>query len=228
MYRWYWGDGTANNTRAGYDNGRNLSHTYASAGTYTLIVTVTNKAGSARVEKDITVLGNLFVFLNNFYYVVTFHSDPLYSVTINGPKHFAAYTTVTYSCVVQSLNGTEYYTPVTYQWSFSDGYVASGTSVSRHYTQAASLIITCTATNPISVKSNSTQVLVVESKYQSSLLKTSIHTDCSITQDSNTGVLGFLSLQNHQKDRPSFLQMVLVKYRNPKPFCWKFLNFLFN
>ena len=62
-YRWYWGDGTPNITRIGFDNDRNQSHTYTNAGAYSLIVTVSNVAGAERIEKDITVLGNLCVYL---------------------------------------------------------------------------------------------------------------------------------------------------------------------
>jgi len=60
------GDGSANTAVIGYVNGHHQSHTYATAGRYTLIVIVNNTAGTARIEKDITVLGNLLVSLNSF------------------------------------------------------------------------------------------------------------------------------------------------------------------
>jgi len=154
----------------GYYSGHNQSHTYATAGSYILTVTVTNKAGTGRVNKDITVLGNVLenTPYSGFYFVHTFHSDPLHSVTINGPKYFPAYTTVTFSCDVQSQNGTDFYTPVTYQWSFTVGsstFTAVSASVSHHFSQPGHLTITCAATNPISAISNSVQVLIVDCKY---------------------------------------------------------------
>jgi len=48
-YKWYWGDGTTAMTKT-------ASHTYATAGTYTLQLTVTdNQGGAAKTKKTITV-----------------------------------------------------------------------------------------------------------------------------------------------------------------------------
>ena len=121
-------------------------------------------AGAERVEKDITVLGNLCVCtFSGFYQPV--YSDPLLSVTINGPTKFPAYTRATFSCDVQSQSGTQYYTPVTYQWTFTDNFSATGASVSRQFNRPSCLTVTCTATNPINVKSYRTQILVADCKY---------------------------------------------------------------
>jgi len=117
------------------------------------------------VEKDITVLGNLRACIFSGYYQ-RIYSDPLLSVTINGPRKFPAYTRATFSCDVQSQSGTQYYTPVIYQWTFTDSFSATGARVSRQFSQPGRVTVTCTASNPISVKSNQTQFLVVDCKYQ--------------------------------------------------------------
>ena len=93
------------------------------------------------------------------------YSDPLLSVTINGPRHFPAYTQATFSCDVQSQSGTQYYTPVTYQWTFSDSFSATSVSVSRQFNRPNRLTVTCTATNLINVKCNQAQILVADCKY---------------------------------------------------------------
>ena len=95
------------------------------------------------------------------------YSDPLLSVTISGPRKFPAYTRATFSCDVQSQSGTQYYTPVTYQWTFADSFSTTGASVSHQFNHPGRVTVTCTASNPISVKANQTQLLIADCKYYS-------------------------------------------------------------
>jgi PKD repeat protein len=99
-YSWNWGDGTALST------GASPSHTYATPGTYTITLTVTdswNRAG-APVTRQVTM------------------SEPAGNQGPNGSFTFTCTATNT-TCTVNGTGSTdpEGHTPLRYLWSWGDG-----------------------------------------------------------------------------------------------------------
>ena len=64
----------------------------------------------------------------------------------------------------------EYYTPVTYQWTFTDSFTVTDASVNHQCDQLGHATVTCTASNLISRMSNQTQSLIADCKYHSRTL----------------------------------------------------------
>jgi len=118
-YMWFWGDGSSN---AGFEP----THTYATAGSYSLKVIGTSDKGC----KDSLLIGTLVtVFANpvaDFYYTP---DDP------SNLTEFVTFRDSSSSDVVQ------------WDWSTSDGGIYSGTPVFHPFTDSGTYVVTLLATN---------------------------------------------------------------------------------
>ena len=118
-WQWSWGDGTANGTS------QSPSHTYNTAGTYTVVLTATNSVGSGGFSRSnyITVTG-----------------IPAASFTAS-PTSGAAPLSVTFT-------DTSTNTPTSWAWNFGDGTANSTSQNPTHsYTNVGTYTVTLTATN---------------------------------------------------------------------------------
>jgi Tol biopolymer transport system component/PKD repeat protein len=116
-YTWNFGDGTTGSSAA-------LSHTYAAAGTYTVMLTVTDNGGSTGALSQ--------------------------SVTIVNAPPVASFTSAC-SGVTCSFNGSASSDPdgtiTSYSWNFGDGTTGAGVTVSHTYAAASTYTVTLTTTD---------------------------------------------------------------------------------
>lgn len=119
-WAWSFGDG-------GTSALQNPAHTYTSAGTYTVTLTVTNADGSNTISKTgyITVTDTVAAPVASFVGSVTSGTAPF-------TVQFADSTTNT---------------PTSWAWSFGDGATSTDQNPSHTYTSAGSYTVTLTATN---------------------------------------------------------------------------------
>ncbi|WP_321504966.1 PKD domain-containing protein [uncultured Methanoregula sp.] len=119
-WAWSFGDGSTSAEQ-------NPSHTYTSAGTYTVTLTATNAAGSNTVTKTgfITVSASSSVPAASFVTTVTSGTVPL---------------------AVQFVD-TSTNSPTAWVWSFGDGSTSSEKNPSHTYTTAGTYTVTLTVTN---------------------------------------------------------------------------------
>ena len=121
-WQWNFGDGTANGTT------KNPSHVYSSAGTYTVILTASNAAGSSTLSKAGYIGVNTPVVIP----VAGFTGSPTSS---DSP--------LTVQFTDSSSNG-----PTSWAWNFGDGTANSTTENPSHqYTSVGTFTVTMTATN---------------------------------------------------------------------------------
>jgi PKD repeat protein len=120
-YAWNFGDGTT-------ATGATASHTYASAGSYTVALTVTDNGGAT---------GS------------TANSVTVSAAPPNQPP-VAAFTSTT-SGLTASVNGSSSSDPdgtiASYAWTFGDGGTATGAAASHTYTAAGTYTVTLTVTD---------------------------------------------------------------------------------
>jgi len=119
-WAWSFGDGSTSAEQ-------NPSHTYTSAGTYTVTLTATNAGGSDTVTKT------------GFITVSTSSSEPVASFV-------PAVTSGTIPLAVQFVD-TSTNSPTSWVWSFGDGGTSSEKNPSHTYTTAGTYTVTLTVTN---------------------------------------------------------------------------------
>ena len=133
-YSWDFGDGSSPGT------GTTPSHTYATPGAYTVVLTVTDQDGyTAQISHSV---------------VVDSPPIPAFSVSA-GPRAGAP----------ASFNGSASNEPggsiVSYQWSLGDGAAATGASVSHTFASAGSFPVTLTVTDAKGRTASATQTVSV-------------------------------------------------------------------
>ena len=119
-WSWDFGDGSTSTTK-------NPSHTYSSAGTYTVKLTATNSAGSNTLQRAGYITAPSAVIA------------PVASFT-GSPTSGAAPLTVTFTD--RSTN-----TPTSWSWSFGDGSSSTEKNPSHAYSSAGTYTVILTATN---------------------------------------------------------------------------------
>jgi PKD repeat protein/lysophospholipase L1-like esterase len=131
-YQWKWGDGTANGTAA------NPTHTFNAAGTYTVILTVSNSAGSNSTTKIITVLP-LPVY-------------PTAAFTAN--KTSSDYAPL---CVQFTFTGAN---ATSYLWDFGDDETSTAQNPVHLYTENGTYTVTLSVTNTNGTRTTTTRIQV--------------------------------------------------------------------
>jgi PKD repeat protein len=114
---WDFGDGTV---RTGSTN---TSHTYADSGTYTVILTATNAAGTDVATKAMTI-----------------HGPPTADFTTSSPDWLGQMTYFTNTTISEE--------PITYAWDFGDGATSTQESLTHAYGSPGIHTVTLTSTNP--------------------------------------------------------------------------------
>ena len=114
-YSWAFGDGNT-------DNGQATNHAYATAGTYTITLTINDGVNSVNVVKDVTI-NSLPPLAGDFTITQTSSTD--LNVTVSAT----------------ASGGTGNYT---YSWNFGDGNSNSGQSANNTYAVAGTYTITLT------------------------------------------------------------------------------------
>ena len=157
-YVWSWGDGSKSVTTGTITH----NHTYSQPGTYDILVTATEGDETfSSIQKSILVSGNKRTSEIHLY-VIIFFSDKISRLIISTSSSLVAGVTVTFTARVELQYGTTYFTPVTYQWSYSDG----GDSGPIHvFNEPGTYQVNCTAMNYVRSFSNSTSVTVREGTY---------------------------------------------------------------
>jgi PKD repeat protein len=115
---WSFGDGSTSTVQA-------PSHTYVSAGTYTVTMTATNSAGSD-------------TYTENGYITVTL-SPPVASYTVNGTSGVVPFTV--------QFTDTSTNSPTTWYWKFGDGGTTTVQNPEYTYDDVGTYTVTLTATN---------------------------------------------------------------------------------
>jgi len=131
-YSWSFGDG-------GTASGSLVSHTFQSAGTYTVILTIKDSAGQiAKSSQTITVNARPSASIS----YSPSNPLPLLSVTFTG----------------SATGGTQ---PYSYSWDFGDGTTASGQTVSHSYLLPGSYVVTLTITDANGQTFTTSQTIIV-------------------------------------------------------------------
>jgi len=130
-WQWYFGDGTSSTAQ-------NPSHAFASAGSYSVTLTVMNAAGQNSVTKTVTVASASTL-------VASFAYSPA-SPTVGQAVAFTD----------GSIGG-----PTSWSWVFGDGSTSTAQNPSHTYTTAGSKTVTLTASNISGKNSISKTVAVV-------------------------------------------------------------------
>jgi uncharacterized repeat protein (TIGR01451 family) len=133
-YRWNFGDGSYSS----YVAGSTVQHTYAQAGSYTVIVTASNNLNSAAASIPVTIL-----------------DTPVSGLQIlsDAPNLLGQYTTLRASAL-----GSR----VVYRWNPGDGSpLLTGNPIMHRYPAAGSYTATVTATNSLGSQSATYPVLII-------------------------------------------------------------------
>lgn len=140
-YEWHFGDGAT-------ATGSNPSHTYQSAGSYSVVLVARDRSGlaSAPATATITVLPAL-------------PNAP--SALVIKPSQLVLGVSAQVSFAGEAV-GTG---ALTYQWQFGDGNVATGPQASHRYGRAGTFNVVMTVTDPEGQQSSASATLVV-SPYQ--------------------------------------------------------------
>jgi PKD repeat protein len=120
-FTWAFGDGTS-------ATGQSVSHTYTTAGTFSVTVTAATSSGLSGSATTTATVGG---------------GSSALTVTTGGPYTAAVGSALSLSAQAY-LSGTP--TAATYTWSFGDGTSGTGQSVTHAYAAAGSYSITVTAT----------------------------------------------------------------------------------
>ena len=108
------------------------------------------------VQKSILVLGNN-KFHENICILAICFLDKISKLIISSSSSIVAGIAVTFTASVELQYGTRYFTPVTFQWSYSDGKNSGPIHV---FDEAGTYQVNCTAINYVNNFSNSTSVTV--------------------------------------------------------------------
>jgi len=130
-YTWSFGDGNVG-------NGASPTHTYATVGSYTAIVTATNGLASATATTTVAVADAPITGLSAASSPTTLGTATIFAATISGGSN------------------------VTYTWSFGDGNSGSGPSPTHTYRDVGSYTATVTVSNSISSAAAATTVKVAD------------------------------------------------------------------
>ena len=135
-YAWAFGDDTLG-------SGAAVTHTYASAGTYTAVVTASNSAntGTATTQLAVTAAGDVAI--------------SGLQATNDSPTTLGQATTLT--ATVGSGTG------VSYSWAFGDGDIGSGAIVVHTHPDLGTYMAVVTSINSINAITATTQVTVTDS-----------------------------------------------------------------
>lgn len=123
-FRWNFGDGTT-------ATGEVATHSYSTAGTYTVNFTASNQGGRGTSMRSCTV-------------TVVRPPEPAEIVTVNAsPQNFDVCqpTTVQFSANVRGD------TPINYAWNFGDGNTGTGANPTHTYSEPGTYTVTLTASN---------------------------------------------------------------------------------
>ena len=123
-FRWNFGDGTT-------ATGEVATHSFSTAGTYTVNFTASNQGGRGTSTRSCTV-------------TVVRPPEPAEIVTVNAsPQNFDVCqpTTVQFSANVRGD------TPIDYAWDFGDGETGTGANPTHTYSEAGTYTVTLTASN---------------------------------------------------------------------------------
>jgi len=121
-WKWSFGDGTANSTI------KNPAHKYSAAGNYTVILTVSNSAGSSTVKKLIAVKA-----------AATSSQRPIAAFS-GSPTSGKVPLKVTFT---ENSRGS----PTSWAWNFGDGATSSTRNASHTYTKKGRFTVTLTVRN---------------------------------------------------------------------------------
>ena len=143
---------------------KNVTHKYATAGTYTVKLTATNGAGSATNTKSVIVSAGTSTKLP----VASFTASPASGGT----------TATTFTFADTSTN-----TPTTRNWKFGDGGTGSGKTVTHKFTKTGKLTVTLTAGNTAgsSIATKSISVAAVKPVASFSYSPTTVKKGATIT-----------------------------------------------
>jgi len=131
-YSWSFGDG-------GTASGSAVSHTFQSAGTYTVSLTINDSAGQiAKSSQTITV-----------------NTRPSASISYS-PSNPVILAPVTFTA--SATGGTQ---PYTYSWDFGDGTTGSGSSVSHSYLLPGTYTVTLTVTDANGLRATASVTITV-------------------------------------------------------------------
>ncbi|MGH7895445.1 MAG: PKD domain-containing protein [Candidatus Binatia bacterium] len=133
-YAWSFGDGTTG-------SGVTATHSYASAGTYTVTLTVTDNKGATNSDTAVVSVANRPPTAKAG---PDQNAPPNTSVTLNGSGS-------------SDLDGTI----VSYSWAFGDGTTGSGVSVAHVYGTAGTYTATLTVTDNKGAQASDTAVVTV-------------------------------------------------------------------
>jgi len=138
-YQWNLGDGSS-------ATGPSVSHSYTRAGTFLVVVTITNENGqSANTSQQITVTEPVVL------------APPVASINAS-PVRGEAALQVNFSGIDTSNSGSAI---TSYQWDFGDGDTTSGASVMHDYTNAGTYTATLTMRNNNGLTATSQQQIIV-------------------------------------------------------------------
>jgi PKD repeat protein len=160
-YVWTFGDGTSATSQ-------NPVHTYVTAGTYTVNLSVTdaNNATASAATLTITIHGPL---------AATATASPL-----------AGDAPLTVAFIATGAGGTG---PYTYSWAFGDGNTSTGQNPSHIYAEAGTYTATLTVTDAVAATATSTVTMVVSPSLVASS-STNVTTGTAPLSVNLTGVTG--------------------------------------
>jgi len=131
-YSWSFGDG-------GTASGSQVTHTFQSAGTYTVILTIKDSAGQIAKSSQ----------------TITLNARPSASISYS-PSNPLPLLPVTFTG--SATGGTQ---PYSYSWDFGDGTTASGQTVSHSYLLPGSYVVTLTITDANGQTSTTSRTIIV-------------------------------------------------------------------
>jgi PKD repeat protein len=135
-YSWDFGNGATG-------AGKQTSHTYTSAGVYTVRVTAKNTVSelTAVTEVKIEEIGGSTV-------------EPISGLSAAGPAQSLLGSTVAFNAIIAAGEN------VVFTWDFGDGASATGASVTHRYTRAGVYTVKVTASNELGSQSIELQIIV--------------------------------------------------------------------
>jgi PKD repeat protein len=161
---WTFGDGDTSTLQ-------NPSHTYTSAGSYTVSLKASNASGSDTVVRTdvVTVQGAPT-------------PAPVASFTLSPDRGVAP--------LVVDFTDTSTGSPTSWSWTFGDGGTATGQNPSHTYTSAGTYTVSLRATNAVGSDTvTRTGAVTVQPAGANVLVGAGDIADCSVTQDTATGAL---------------------------------------